>query len=125
MLTLFSFRSLMTELSSAQPPSPSADRRASLTPSLISLQREIEALKQQLADAGRAAEKQAEALHQEVSDLEALVEAKVYKEEELEGIIETLRRGAAGAAGAAFQDDGKCAMCGLEGHALEDCPACE
>lgn len=114
---------MMTELSSAQPPSPSADRRASITPSLTVLQREVEALKSQLAEADRKAGKQVEALHQEVSDLEALVEAKVYKEEELEGIIETLRRGVSGVT--LVEDDGTCPMCKKKGHELEDCPECE
>jgi len=122
----------MNELSSAQPASPSADRRTSITPSLVALQREIDGLKTQLADAGRKADKQVEALHQEVSDLEAIVEAKVYKEEELEGIIDALKRnGPKGAAaggtgsGLPFEDDGKCPMCHDEGHDLEDCPDCE
>lgn len=119
----------MAEMSSPQPGSPQTDRRASIAPSLSSLQREVESLQAQLADASRKSEKEVKALHQEVSELEALVESKIYKEEELEGVIENLRKSAHGSNGhsqqALREEDDKCEMCGELGHTLDFCPEFE
>jgi chromosome segregation ATPase len=130
-----------------------------------SLQREVAELKTRLQEVEKKSEREIKALNQEVrflrssayagcvltpglalqvSELESLVESKIYREDELEAQVERYKKLANKAApisttatsGASKrkedpslasrdEEDGGCEMCGEGGHDLDSCPICE
>ncbi|GAA5867390.1 hypothetical protein JCM1840_002120 [Sporobolomyces johnsonii] len=129
---------LMNEMNSStaasQAASPAVDRRASLA-SDATLRREVEELKSQLKEVQRKSEREIKALNQEVTELESLVESKIYREDELESELEkykALATGSSAAVGASHKNgahsrhedeaEGACEMCGQTGHDLDSCP---
>ncbi|KAM0745878.1 hypothetical protein T439DRAFT_384504 [Meredithblackwellia eburnea MCA 4105] len=140
---------LMNQLDGAPSSSPSSsaeNRRISSLP----LQREIDSLKLQLAESEKKSSKEIKALTQEVSDLEALVENKIYREEELEDQLAKLKKlSGAGSIPSSRkvtghertysetssshsrsaatnseleENSGECEMCGEQGHEIDSCP---
>ncbi|GAA6022674.1 hypothetical protein JCM11491_000560 [Sporobolomyces phaffii] len=109
-----------------------------------SLRQELEQLRIELKEVQRRSDRDVKALNQEVSELEALVESKIYREDELETELEHYKSlvskhaipgstasssngGIVSAAGpkssrADDADDGDCEMCGESGHDLDSCP---
>ncbi|KAF5381174.1 hypothetical protein D9757_009442 [Collybiopsis confluens] len=57
---------------------------------LYELQKEIESLRKKLGEEEAKAARKTHVLHKEISELEALVEAKIYREDELEQEVERL-----------------------------------
>ncbi|GAA5830650.1 hypothetical protein JCM5353_007570 [Sporobolomyces roseus] len=132
---------LMNELSSTPAQQPSSTDSSSS--STTSLRRELEALRSELKEVQRKSERDLKALNQEVSELEALVESKIYREDELETELERYKTLAAQTPttgsfsvprsnGASLkngtshheEEDGEtsCEMCGETGHDLDSCP---
>ncbi|GAA5935557.1 uncharacterized protein JCM15063_001076 [Sporobolomyces koalae] len=132
---------LMNELSAT----PAQASASNTSPSLsTSLRQEIEQLKSELKEVQRKSERDVKALNQEVADLEALVESKVYREDELETEVEHYKALLSKHAGtptsnanandpsttsklvrdhvAADDGEGSCEMCGDDGHDLDSCP---
>ncbi|GJN91450.1 hypothetical protein Rhopal_004473-T1 [Rhodotorula paludigena] len=99
------------------------------------LKRELEDLRKQLAEVERKSELEIKALNQEVTELESLVESKIYREDELETELEKYKALAAKTPGpsAAARPNGsvkktdslvgkgnvECEMCGEKGHDLD------
>ncbi|GAA5914168.1 hypothetical protein JCM6882_004944 [Rhodosporidiobolus microsporus] len=139
---------LMTQLDA--PSSPSADRSPS-SKGDVSLRRELEQLKIELKEVQRKSEREIKALNQEVTELESLVESKIYREDELETELERYKSLASsnghhtsspssapylngngnGSANKALDagsetdgeaGEGECEMCGRTGHDLDACP---
>ncbi|KAK4704459.1 hypothetical protein P7C70_g1762, partial [Phenoliferia sp. Uapishka_3] len=157
---------LMNEMSSGAAPSAKAleDRRASRRLSTVPLQREVDELKSKLSEAEKKAEREIKALNQEVcasyqsssrpglthrtlalqvTELESLVESKIYREDELELELEKFKslvsksgmsdrplssrtNGTSTAShsrnSSVLHDDFECEMCGEKGHDLDSCP---
>ncbi|GAA6064507.1 hypothetical protein JCM10212_004868 [Sporobolomyces blumeae] len=136
---------LMNELSST--PSQLSPSSAPTSIDSSALRRELEEMKAELKEVQRKSERDVKALNQEVAELEALIESKIYREDELETEIERYKAlvakstAAAPASAAAFQHDvdvasqsrkaesihgddaeGACEMCGEKGHDLDSCP---
>ncbi|GAA5871571.1 hypothetical protein JCM16303_000797 [Sporobolomyces ruberrimus] len=131
---------LMNELSStpAQATSPS---------DATTLKRELDQLRSDLKGVQRKSDRDVKALNQEVSELEALVESKIYREDELETELEHYKsllskhslpqpvshsngptsstKALSKSASMPEEDDGEegsCEMCGESGHDLDSCP---
>ncbi|SGZ26956.1 BQ5605_C025g10008 [Microbotryum silenes-dioicae] len=110
--------------------------------------REVEELKLKLREVEKKAEREIKVLHQEVNELESLVESKIYREDELETELEKYKALAAKAPSSSStsggassstattkgngltrsskeedddEDNGECEMCG-DLHDLESCP---
>ncbi|SCZ90504.1 BZ3500_MvSof-1268-A1-R1_Chr9g10859 [Microbotryum saponariae] len=110
--------------------------------------REVEELKLKLREVEKKAEREIKVLHQEVNELESLVESKIYREDELETELEKYKALAAkvpsssSTSGGALsltattkgngltrsskeedddEDNGECELCG-DMHDLESCP---
>ncbi|GAA5834994.1 hypothetical protein JCM11251_000132 [Rhodosporidiobolus azoricus] len=134
---------LMAQLDS--PSSPSDTRSPSASPSKngdASLRRELEQLKLELKNVQRKSEREIKALNQEVTELESLVESKIYHEEELETELERYKALASSSSAPHVNGsgttkkmlakidvdtdgegvDGECEMCGQTGHDLDACP---
>lgn len=115
----------------------------------VPLQREVDDLKTKLKEAEKRSEREIKALNQEVSwslgtreqgadvgfsqvtELESLIESKIYREDELESELEKYKRLAAKAPAASSKTNGAtsvaedvCDMCGETGHDLDSCPIC-
>ncbi|KPV75269.1 uncharacterized protein RHOBADRAFT_53266 [Rhodotorula graminis WP1] len=116
----------------AAPGSPSSSLAAD-----SSLRRELEELRGQLKEVQRKSDLEIKALTQEVTELESLVESKIYHEDELESELEkykaladAVKAGPASSNGHAKQPSvvldagevGECEMCGEKGHDLDSCP---
>ncbi|GAA5968349.1 hypothetical protein JCM3765_002911 [Sporobolomyces pararoseus] len=129
---------LMNELSSAPAQGSTADS--------TTVRRELEQLRSELKEVQRKSERDVKALNQEVSELEALVESKIYREDELETELEHYKSllskhsipGVASTSNgfsssknahrsaSVVEDEGdegsSCEMCGETGHDLDSCP---
>ncbi|BGP56477.1 hypothetical protein JCM8202v2_004097 [Rhodotorula sphaerocarpa] len=90
-------------------------------------QDELETLRRQLEEVQRKSETEIKALTLEITELESLVESKVYHEDELETELEALRAKVHGMKLTLAPDGGSgdvptCEMCGGQGHTLDSCP---
>ncbi|SCV70104.1 BQ2448_1498 [Microbotryum intermedium] len=109
--------------------------------------KEVEELKAKLREVEKKAEREIKVLHQEVNELESLVESKIYREDELETELEKYKALAAKAPSSSStsgatsssatakgngsaqlskeeeddENNGECEMCG-DKHNLESCP---
>ncbi|GAA5981430.1 hypothetical protein JCM11641_004760 [Rhodosporidiobolus odoratus] len=128
---------LMTQLSSdpSAPPTTATTVAESST-----LRRELEQLRTELKEVQRKSEREIKALNQEVTELESLVESKIYREDELETELEKYKALATSSSNSGShtnghskksyaasetdgeQGDGECEMCGEKGHDLDSCP---
>ncbi|GAA5909177.1 uncharacterized protein JCM6883_005796 [Sporobolomyces salmoneus] len=130
---------LMNELSSTP-------AQASTSPDSSTLRREVEQLRSELKEIQRKSERDVKALNQEVSELENLVESKIYREDELETELEhyksllskhsiptSANNGATTTTttttstsklsqSAEEDEEASCEMCGETGHDLDSCP---
>ncbi|GAA5824364.1 hypothetical protein JCM3770_001840 [Rhodotorula araucariae] len=122
------------------PRSPATVSPASAHVADSSVRRELDELRTQLNEVQRKSDLEIKALNQEVTELEALVEAKIYREDELETELAKLKALASGATtpkrlnnshakqlstASSMLDgaeDGECEMCGEKGHDLDSCP---
>ncbi|GAA5988041.1 hypothetical protein JCM5350_004149 [Sporobolomyces pararoseus] len=128
---------LMNELSSTPAQGTTTDS--------TTLRRELEQLRSELKEVQRKSERDVKALTQEITELESLVESKIYREDELETEVEhykslLLKHSIPGVASttngsstsksthrsAPVVDEGdeasSCEMCGETGHDLDSCP---
>ncbi|BGP47793.1 hypothetical protein JCM10450v2_003658 [Rhodotorula kratochvilovae] len=122
------------------PRSPSTVPSSAAPASEASVRRELDELRTQLKEVQRKSELEIKALNQEVTELESLVEAKIYREDELETELAKLKALTSGAKVSAAPanghakkpsaassmldgaEDGECEMCGEKGHDLDSCP---
>ncbi|KAH7913880.1 hypothetical protein BJ138DRAFT_1144944 [Hygrophoropsis aurantiaca] len=82
-------QSLMSNVTSSEP--VSSDIQAALKEQKVKTEAELEQLRKRLSDAEMKTARVSHDLNKEISELEALVESKIYREDELEQEVERLK----------------------------------